>query len=84
MTVCKFSNCSVDVKNQLLRSYTSCLYCSALWLSYSTATFNMTSVVDNNVYRALLGITREDGHCISGEFCTNSIDGFEAVQENGK
>ena len=62
MTVRKFSNCSVDVKNQLLRSYISCLYCSALWLSYSTATFNMTRVVDNNVCRALVGITREAGH----------------------
>ena len=30
MIVRKFSNCSVDFKNQLSRSYISCLYCSAL------------------------------------------------------
>ena len=58
MIVRKFSNCSVDFKNQLSRSYISCLYCSALWLIFSTATFNMTRVAYNNVYRALMGITR--------------------------
>ena len=58
MIVGKFSHCSVDFKNQLSRSYISCLYCSALWLKFSTATFNMTRVAYNNVYRALMGITR--------------------------
>ena len=43
--VCKFSNCSVDVKTQLFRSYISCLYCSALWLNYLTATINMTGLL---------------------------------------
>ena len=61
-----------------------CTAAHYIWLSYSTATFNMTRVVDNNVYRALLEIKREDGHSISGEFSTNNIEGFEAVQENGK
>ena len=46
----KFSNDSVDVKDQLFRSYMSCLYCSALWLNFSTATFNMTRVAYNNVF----------------------------------
>ena len=58
MIVRQFLNCSVDFKNQLSRSYISCLYCSALWLIFSTATFNMTRVAYNNVYRALMGITR--------------------------
>ena len=44
ITVRKFSTCSVDVKNQLFRSYISCLYCSTLWLKFSAATFNMTRV----------------------------------------
>ena len=34
----------------------------------------MTRVAYSNVYRALIY-----GHSISGEFCTNNIDGFEAV-----
>ena len=79
MIVRKFSTCSVDVKNQLFRSYISCLYCSALWLKFSAATFNMIRVAYNNVYRALMGITRGYGHSISREYCTNNIDGFEAV-----
>ena len=79
MIVWKFSNRSVDVKNQLFRSYISCLYCSALWLIFSTATFNMTRVAYNNVYRALMGITRGYGHSISGEFCTINMDGFHPV-----
>ena len=64
MIVRKFSTCSVDVKNQLFRSYISCLYCSALWLKFSTATFNMTRVAYNNVYRTLMGISR--GYVYSG------------------
>ena len=79
MIVRKFSTCFVDVKNQLFRSYISCLYCSALWLKFSAATFNMTRVAYNNVYRALMGITRGYGHSISREYCTNNIDGFKAV-----
>ena len=75
----KFSTCSIDVKNQLFRSYISCLYCSALWLKFSTATFSMTRVAYNNVYRALMGISRGYGHSISRKYCTNNIDGFEAV-----
>ena len=75
----KFSTYSVDVKNQLFRSYISCLYCSALWLKFSTATLNMTRVAYNNVYRALMWTTRGYGHSISREYCTNNIDGFETV-----
>ena len=79
MIVPKFSSCSVDVKNQLFRSYVSCLYCSTLWLKFSTPTFNMTRVAYNNVHRARMGINRGYGHSISREYCTNNIDGFEAV-----
>ena len=35
MIIQKFSKCSVDVNNQLFRSYVSCLYCCALWKDYS-------------------------------------------------
>ena len=80
MIVRKFSNCSVDFKNQLSRSYISCLYCSALWLIFSTATFNMTRVAYNNVYRALMGITR--GYMVI-VYLVNSVQitwiGFHAV-----
>ena len=79
MIVHKFSTCSVDVKNQLYRSFISCLYCSTLWLKFSTATFNMTRVAYSNVYRVLMGITRGYGYSVSGEFSTNNINGFEAV-----
>ena len=80
MIVHKFSNCSVDFKNQLSRSYISCLYCSALWLIFSTATFNMTRVAYYNVYRSLHGDNQGIyGHSISGDFCTNDMVGFNAV-----
>ena len=79
MIVRKFSTCSVHAKNQLFRSYISCLYCCALCLKFSTAAFNMTRIAYNNVYRALMGLTRGYGHSISSEYCTNSIDRFEAV-----
>ena len=39
----------------------------------------MTRVAYSNVYRALMGITMGYGYSVSGEFCTNNIDGFEAV-----
>ena len=55
------------------------LYCRALWLHYSTTTFNMGKGNNNNSCKALMGIARWYGQNISGEFCTNSIDIFEAV-----
>ena len=83
MIIQKFSECSVDVKNQLFRSYVSCLYCCALWKDYSTSSFNMVKVAYNNVYRALMLIKRVYGHSISSEYVNNCIDGFEAtVKEN--
>ena len=83
MIIQKFSKCSVDVKNQLFRSYVSCLYCCALWKDYSTSSFNMVRVAYNNVYRALMGIKRVYGHSISSEYVNNCIDGFEAtLKEN--
>ena len=39
----------------------------------------MTRVAYNNVYRALVGISRGYGQSISREYCTNNIDGFQAV-----
>ena len=80
MIIRKFSKCSVDVKNQLFRSYVSCLYCCALWKDYSNSSFNMVRVAYNNVYRALMGIKRVHGHSISNEYVNNCIDGFEATQ----
>ena len=77
-----FQPVSVDVKNQLFGAFVSCLYCSALWLKFSAATFNMTRVAYNNVYKALMGITKGYGHSISREYCTNNIHGFEAVLRN--
>ena len=79
MIVRKFSNCSVDVKNQLFIPYISCLCCSALRLNHFIATFNTIRVAYNNVYRALMGITRvltgtRYGHSVSSKFCTNNID----------
>ena len=44
MIIRKFSKCSVGVKNQLFRSYVSCLYCCGLWKDYSTSSFNMVRV----------------------------------------
>ena len=67
------------IRHQLFRSYISCLSYSSLWLKFTTVTFNMTRVAYNNVYRALMGITRGYGHSIPSEFCTKNIDGFEAV-----
>ena len=81
MIIRKFSKCSVDVKNQLFRSYVSCLYCCALWKDYSTSSFNMLRVAYNNVYRALMGIKKVYGHSISSEYVNNCIDGFEANSE---
>ena len=80
MIIRKFSKCSVNVKNQLFRSYVSCLYCCALWNIYSTSSFNMVRVAYNNVYRALMGIKRVYGHSISSEYVNNCIDGFGAAQ----
>ena len=39
----------------------------------------MTRDAYNNVYRALMGITRGYGHSISKGYRTNNIDGFEVV-----
>ena len=79
MSVHKFSNCSVDVKIHCFSLYIGCLYFSALWLNYSTVTFKMTKVAYNNVFKALMGITKGYSHSISREFCINNIDRFEAV-----
>ena len=80
MIIRKFSKCSVNVKNQLFRSYVSCLYCCVLWNNYSASSFNMVRVAYNNVYRALMGIKRVYGHSISSECVNNCIDGFGATQ----
>ena len=80
MIIRKFSKGSVDAKNQLFRSYVSCLYCCALWKDYSTSSVNMVRVAYNNVYRALMGIKRVYGYSISSKYVDNCIDGFEATQ----
>ena len=80
MIIRKFSKCLVNAKNQLFRSYVSCLYCCALWNNYSTSSFNMVRVAYNNVCRALKGIKRVYGHSISSEYVSSSIDGFGATQ----
>ena len=70
----------MDVKNQLFRSYVSCLYCGALWKDSSSSSFDMVRVACNNVYRALMRIKRVYGHRISSKYVNNCIDGFEATQ----
>ena len=53
MIVHKFSNCLVDVKNQLFSFCTVVHYGGIIPLL-----FNMTRVAYNNVYKALMGITK--------------------------
>ena len=82
MIIRKFSKCSVNVKNQLFRSYVCCLYCCALWKDYSTSSFNMVRVAYNNVYRALIGIKRVYGHSISSEYVTIVLMVLKQLREN--
>ena len=50
-------------------------------LKFSAATFNMTRVAYNNVYRAIMIISRGYDHSISREYYTNNIDGLKQFSE---
>ena len=58
-----------------------------IWTKTDEATASSASIVATAMttmftYIALMGITRGYGHSISGEFCTNKIDRFEAALSN--
>ena len=78
VTVRKFSNCSAEVKNQLFRSYISCLYSSHLWCSYGTKQYSAVRVAYNNVYRNLMGII--PGSSITSAYVRNYVSDFNVTR----
>ena len=51
-----FSNCTADVKMELLRSYCSSLYCCSLWSNYRKASYRNLTAAFNNVHRRMLNL----------------------------
>ena len=76
----KFSKCSPDVKTQLFKTYCSNLYASHLWHNYSKKEFHRVRVAYNNVFRALMSITR--GCSISQSFVDLDVSTFNALLRN--
>ena len=46
---CSCSNCSVEVKSQLLSAYCSRMYCAALWCNFKKYTIRKLTVAYNNI-----------------------------------
>ena len=76
----KFSKCSPDVKTQLFNTYCSNLYASHLWHNYSKKEFHRVRVAYNNVFRALMSITR--GCSISQSFVDLDVSTFNSLLRN--
>ena len=78
MLIRKFGKCSIDVKQELFRSYLTTSYCSHLWSNHKKASLKRVTVAYNNVYRALMSIR---GACsISNTYVSNTVDSFTVLQ----
>ena len=77
MLIKNFSQCSVDVKCQLFKSYCSSFYCSQLWHSYSTESIRRLKVAYNRIFRILLKL--EQRVSISHSFIVNNVDHFDVL-----
>lgn len=75
--ICKFRDCTYDVKVQLFKSFCTSFYCSSLWFNYNTVIFNRLRVAYNNVFRSLMKIGR--GESISLAFMNHRVNCFYAV-----
>jgi hypothetical protein len=74
----RFKRCSVEVKCQLFKSYCSSMYCSNLWKSHSVKSLKRIKVAYNNVFRLLLGVTRNCS--VSQLFVSHYVDSFTVLQ----
>ena len=73
----KFSNCSKNVKNYLLRTIMYSFYGSSIWSSYQQSTFHRLRVSYNNAYRILFNLRRRVS--ISLTLVQNNICTFQAL-----
>ena len=56
--LCKFSNCSLEMKLELLRSHCYSLYCNLLWSKFKVVIMNRLRICHNDVLKRLLGLPR--------------------------
>ena len=54
--ITNFSQCSVDVKCQLFRSFCTSFYCASLWSSYCIETLRRLQFAYNRIFRILMGL----------------------------
>ena len=54
-----FSNCTIDVKLLLIKSYCTSVYCgyTCIWSDYKKTTYSKLRVAFNNVYKRVLGLS---------------------------
>ena len=75
-----FYFCTIDVKQELFRSFCTSFYCCYLWTGYKKSTFNRLRVAFNNAYRRILELP---WHCsVSGMYATYGIYNLEAIIRN--
>ena len=81
MLRCKFSCCSVVVKNCLFRTFCSAMYGVGLWSSYLHSCHNRIRVAYNNAYRILFNLPRKIS--ISTIMVRNRIPSFQSIRRKG-
>ena len=80
MVISKFRKCTDTVKLQLFKSYCSSLYCSHLWIDYSTDIYHKLRVAYNNIFRHLFSINRRAS--ISHAFVNFRVFSFHELVRN--
>jgi hypothetical protein len=77
MIIKNFKHCSEKVKIQLFKSYCNNMYCGQLWCRYKVNSFNRIRVAFNNVFRHLMGFSRDTS--LSAYMVPNNIDTFKVL-----
>jgi exonuclease III len=72
-----FSQCHIDTKITLFRSYCAGLYCAQLWSQYSKNDYTKLKASYNNSFRYLFGFPKRSS--ASTILTMNNVPGFDAI-----
>ena len=72
-----FSNCTIDVKLLLIKSYCTSFYCGYMWADYKKTAYRKLRVAFNNVYRRVLGLSYRRN--ATTMYTTHNINNMEAL-----
>lgn len=77
--LCKFRNCSNNIKLPLFNTYCYSCYMSHIWCNFKSSAFAKVKVAYNDIFRQLLMINR--GESVSSLYVANNIHSFTTLQQ---